>query len=434
MSSMLLPAWDGTVAESFSGGDGTENNPFRIENGSQLAYFSNLVNGKNTNLPNGVPDKTFSGVYVLIANSINLGNREFTPIGFNENEEALVLGEKQGFKDKENWSRINYFKGKLDGNNKVITGLKITKPEKECIGLFGVLESGGEIKDLCIYEGQLIGLNCVGGIVGASRGDIINCSNSAKIIGQSNEGTYSGLFAGGIVGIISNGTIQGCKNYGRVLINKGNNNNAKPNDAGGVVGCVAYLKETEEVNIYNCENNGEVKSDYQVAGGIVGEFAAKKATISECKNTGTVTSTDYFAGGIAGVQASGGTVINCNNSGTITGNRGATGGISGRINGDGEEINNCSNSGLVSGYMASGGIGGLQEGESYILNCNNSGHIAVTTQQVGGIVGKQRTIICRIKDKKLLQHRKYRRYWKGISFNSRRYCRMAKTWYNRRCI
>ena len=35
--------WDGTTATSFAGGDGTENNPYQISNGAELALMSKLI-------------------------------------------------------------------------------------------------------------------------------------------------------------------------------------------------------------------------------------------------------------------------------------------------------------------------------------------------------------------------------------------------------
>ena len=40
--------WDGSVASSFSGGNGTSDNPYIINNGSELAYFFKLINGSNS--------------------------------------------------------------------------------------------------------------------------------------------------------------------------------------------------------------------------------------------------------------------------------------------------------------------------------------------------------------------------------------------------
>ena len=54
--------WDGTPATAFENGDGTANNPYLIANANQLAYFRDLVDGKQPN--NNDIDPTFKGKYV----------------------------------------------------------------------------------------------------------------------------------------------------------------------------------------------------------------------------------------------------------------------------------------------------------------------------------------------------------------------------------
>lgn len=40
--------WGGSVASAFAGGSGTEEDPFLIADGSELAYLASLVNGGGT--------------------------------------------------------------------------------------------------------------------------------------------------------------------------------------------------------------------------------------------------------------------------------------------------------------------------------------------------------------------------------------------------
>lgn len=35
--------WDGSVADSFAGGSGTEDDPYLISNGKELAFFQNVL-------------------------------------------------------------------------------------------------------------------------------------------------------------------------------------------------------------------------------------------------------------------------------------------------------------------------------------------------------------------------------------------------------
>lgn len=63
--------WDGTVADGFAGGTGTQADPYLISNGEELAYLSAQVASGNA----------FAGKYVTLAANLDMGNVAFTPIG-----------------------------------------------------------------------------------------------------------------------------------------------------------------------------------------------------------------------------------------------------------------------------------------------------------------------------------------------------------------
>ena len=44
----VAPAWNGIPATSFSGGSGTESDPYLISNGGELAYLAQKVNESNS--------------------------------------------------------------------------------------------------------------------------------------------------------------------------------------------------------------------------------------------------------------------------------------------------------------------------------------------------------------------------------------------------
>ena len=63
-------AWDGvTISTIFSAGNGTEDNPYEIKSGADLAYFKSLLEG---DMASSYADK-----YYRLTNNINLGNHEF---------------------------------------------------------------------------------------------------------------------------------------------------------------------------------------------------------------------------------------------------------------------------------------------------------------------------------------------------------------------
>ena len=345
-----LEPWSGNIASSFASGDGTEANPYIIENGEQLAYLASKVNA----------GEKYSGKYISITQSINLGGKEFTPIG--RNIEETDVNNLQ-----------TYFDGTLDGKENTITGVKITQTDVDGIGIVGVLGENGTIKNLNTYEGTVIGKYLVGGIVGLNYGKIENCSNNLKITAKNN--------CGGISGYQIAGTITKCSNRGEVTTNN--------YQAGGIVGYQVAG------TIENCSNNGIITADKTNAGGIAG--TKENGTITGCSNSGEIIAKKNQAGGIAGVLVAG-TIENCSNNGTITANTQMAGGIAGALVAG--TIKNCANASSIiakaetSRGIAGGIIGFHAGGETY--NVYNSGNVTTanfsdsTVDAVGGIVGYQK--------------------------------------------
>lgn len=158
-----LTAWDGSVAESFSG-SGTETDPYLIESGAELAYLSKFcAEGGNT-----------SGLYYELTADIDLANNVFTPIGP---------------------SGTNQFKGIFNGAGNTISNLKIDRTES-LSGLFGRV-NGATIQDLTIDHATITSTSGnVGALVGAAYGTctIANCVvKNSSVTGGSN-------LTGGLIG------------------------------------------------------------------------------------------------------------------------------------------------------------------------------------------------------------------------------------------
>ncbi|MBQ6477470.1 MAG: hypothetical protein IJI43_03455 [Bacilli bacterium] len=123
LSDINYVKWDGKeVATSFAGGNGTKENPYKINNGGQLMYFKKMVEEENNFL-----DK----YYVLGAN-IDLDDHEITPIG----------------------TDTKYFSGSLDGKGYTITNINIKEGKEDnqinYYGLFNKIK--GTINNLNIDE------------------------------------------------------------------------------------------------------------------------------------------------------------------------------------------------------------------------------------------------------------------------------------------
>jgi len=339
---------------------GLVDDPYLISTSADLAGLAVLVNGLNEETATD-----FSGLYIELADNIDLADHSWTPIGTVSIETAIP------------------FSGIFDGNGKTVTGL--TVPDRgsyDYAGLFGYTENA-IIQDLAITECSVMGGACVGGLVGQAHGtSITDCQVSGVLRGynyvgglvgytsydieadqiepaafsitnSSFTGTVIGDYresqeaVGGLVGE-SQYDIENCFASARVSGNdyvgglvgrnlKTINGSYATGDAvsnygisGGLVGCNAgvitasyatgdaygtyFVGGLVGVNefgseIENCYAIGDVFSQWNPAGGLVG-YNDNSAIISKSYATGDVTSNDSLAAGIVGVNE-GGTVVNC---------------------------------------------------------------------------------------------------------------------------
>lgn len=319
--------WSGT---SFDGGNGTEEDPYRIADGSNLAYLSAQV----------AAGRTFSGQYIKLTEDIDLAldnNTEvlFTPIG--------------GGAKQDDGLPENKFLGTFDGNGKTISHLYVNNIKKGTVepnftGLFGY--NGGTIKNLTV-EGSVTAESSklektysepssdfVGGVVGFNAGTIRRVVSRVAI-----KAEYSGN-VGGIAGFNTSGkwrdsttgqdinrTIEGAVGLVTECSNAGNIKSYKK--IGGITG-------ENEGSISYCSNSGEIYTRFSGKGngqgGITGRNGCNNAEwgvgrIFNCYNTGAInakgkeSSDHYFdsrwIGGISGFSSSSSRIRNCYNIGCI---------------------------------------------------------------------------------------------------------------------
>jgi hypothetical protein len=207
---------------------------------------------------------------------------------------------------------IPIFSGIFKGNNHIISNVNINLPNDEIIGLFGLLNTTAEVKDIVLQNSNIYGYYSVGTIAGYNNGTISNCRNNGLI---RNDG-----LGGGISGS-NKGTIVNCINYATV------------------------------------ETNDPTEGQ---SGGICGD---NRGLISKCQNFGTITGTNS-GGGIVAYSGYPGVLINCYNRGAITAIS-YGGGIAGGADGD---ITNCYNSGSVTATSNKGGICGMIQGDGTMSN------------------------------------------------------------------
>ena len=296
----------GTNAQ-FSGGDGSQGNPYIITTATQLAQLATYVNDGTTPYAN-------ANVHYKLNNNIDLSNYQtgegWTPIG---------------------WYRYpdDYpFKGVFDGNGKKIIGLTINTTTATdysklmYVGLFGRIDKA-TVKNLGIEDANIINSTTehyynsryTGGVVGYNiEGSVSNCYSTGSVSSSSTQSSYCTSNAGGVVGRNYKGSVSNCYStglvnslsYGSLATGGGFSN------AGGVVGY------NDEGSVSNCYSTASVSSSsssksYSEAGGVVGY--SNEGSVSNCYSTGSVSSSSAsmssYVGGVIGDNSTGSSVSNC---------------------------------------------------------------------------------------------------------------------------
>lgn len=346
-SSVPVTRWDNYAATKFAGGTGTKDDPYRIENGEQLAKLAKDVSARNTH----------KGEYFRLEKNVDLSAHRWIPIG--------DFG----------GSSYKSFEGFLDGNCKTISGMVVDQSkDKQSAGLFGYISNatnGNEVgvKDLTIanaalyvdesmladprgfvsagilvagvmvndgYKGTGVfenisvsgtitvkatnGSNKIGGLIGDDNRCIVrNCATDVTITGASNTG--------GMTGTSCTTTFENCTAKGRISGLWG---------LGGFVGYATTSNgndKTTESTFTNCIADVAVKASDWNVGGFVGlaEFGTFKNSASFGTVTSTVTGWEPRAGGFVGC-AGNVTFVNCHSASLVTCDRKDTcGGFAGKF-------------------------------------------------------------------------------------------------------
>ncbi len=295
----------------------------------------------------------------------------------------------------------NPFKGIYNANgNKIVANINDTSTNH--VGVFGYV-SGATISNLNV-EGSVSGKNYVGGIVGfAENSQIVNCNNSATVLGTENS-------VGGIAGKALDSTITNVKNNGNVTgVSKiggvfgeiflssisGNVNSsnmativATGNFVGGIVGFAENSNIGQNINdvIVNDSALDFSSKTLSYVGGIVGK--AIQTNVAHARNNAVVSSQDYIGGIVGGIDESApkSSIETTQNYGAISG-RNYIGGIVG--GGTSFDVAQAENVGtiLATGTKVGGIVGGGNNVE-FSSTIQSKGSISSTGTRIGGIVGE----------------------------------------------
>lgn len=235
--------WDGSIATSFAGGNGSESSPYQIRTGAQLAFLAKQVNSGNT----------YANKYFILTNNIDLNNIEWIPIG----------------------DGVNYFAGIFDGKEHFIKNLKITQgayyitpntrddyveihKKAYVAGLFGVcidaklqnvnIDNSEIVIGKTIDRNEIVAGALVGKIYGENSAELSNIkvSNVSIKVDHQQKGMIPGILSlGGVVGYLRGGESSTCEISrlqadAKITIS---NNSGAQDDVGGLIGKI-YLKRS----------------------------------------------------------------------------------------------------------------------------------------------------------------------------------------------
>ena len=288
MASSVGDLWNNWIDGNFDlTGDGTESNPYQIEDLEDLMIMTQAIAAGTGNY-----DTAYYRLMDDIDLSFAINNGNWNPIGWYQNAAQL------------SGNVSNSFKGTFDGDGHTISGLKIVNISKNLqnVGLFGVLD-GAVVKKLAIEDARVYGYNHVGILAGQIKGESV--ITDVTVEGTAAANTSSGGYAsdaavGGLAGKIS-----------------GSNSGSR----------TTIENVTATVNTVNLGATSKT-------GGIAGEVSNAYIVDTSVSATGNNILGRYYVGGIVGAMSSGTSLYNVSVDGTIGGNGAyAVGGITGYYEG-----------------------------------------------------------------------------------------------------
>ena len=310
----LVYVWDGTEMTEPQVSEDNDN-IYEIEYASELAWLQAAVNGTlETAARTTVEAQDFKGKTFVLTQDIDLGGKEWTPIG----------------------SSSHIFKGTFDGQGHTVKNLKVSGYNSN-VGLFGVTHDG-EIKNLTVENAEVSGRLNVGVVAGqpyTSKYTNITVKGHVEVNGMAYVGAVGGknayadwtditvnadetsyvkahsiengsayrTYVGGVCGFNGEG--------GHKFSNITSNIDVKGStcDVGGLFGIAHYgnqfvnCKCTGDVEIYAAEE----AEDAQEIGGIAGVWhneTGYSVTMTGCEFTGTLTTNiegvAYYYNGLVG--------------------------------------------------------------------------------------------------------------------------------------
>ena len=266
-----LDAWDGkTIAEEFTSGNGTEENPYVIHSAEEFMYFKSLIEGDTFS--------SYQDKYYVLDSNINLGGFEITPIGVEIEKEEFVPVSQEEVVEETTEEKSEEVMDSSEAVEEVPQEMEAKLVKEERIFKGHLDGQGYTIRNFKIYEASVLEKTPYYALFSkVEEGTIqrINIASYRIEIPEDKEGVISGL-----VGSIPTGTIE------NVTLT---DFNLKVHHEDDVVGVLAG--KSEKVEISNIYVNGEIN---HVKDGFIRYYEEGKATtiISQLKYDGIMEDED----------------------------------------------------------------------------------------------------------------------------------------------
>lgn len=252
-----ISVWDGIESGTNFIGQGTNDDPYQINNAADFAYLAKSVNG----------GEDYNGKVFILNININFNSKEWVPVG----------------------NKQHPFAGVFNGNGKKIYNLSING-DLQYVGLFGYIT--GTVMNLGIDSGTIVPITSgasayVGSIAGCVSGMIENCYSKATI----NVNVKNMVYAGGLVGYTeSTAIIRNSFASGNIKIISSDSmsyaGGLVGNNKGKIISCLAYGNVTAKGSSESYSRNG----------GLVGN---NTGTITDCYRSKLQVLTKYTTVGVA---------------------------------------------------------------------------------------------------------------------------------------
>lgn len=328
----------------FSGGSGTEADPY------QVATAADLNNVRN-----------YLSAYFIQTADIDLGVAPW-----NEGEGWVPIGD-----DTSN------FTGSYSGNDFSITGLFINRIAVDYQGLFGVVHSA-HIANVLLHNVSVRGHYESGSLIGRGRVNTLvnNCRSSGTVEGVNAigglmgwagiDGSYQGMtvsncsfigdvsgidYIGGLIGSMNRSTVTNCFSSGAV---------EGLNHIGGLIGLKHYSTSSNSMS-------STTVTGTSIVGGLIGNDFESNTTI-DCYSTGDVSGTDIVGGLVGSIEWYTG-VTNCFSAGIVTGST-QCGGLIGRSIRNSGVSNSYWNTEITNLVWSAGGEGRTTDEMTYPYAAN----------------------------------------------------------------